>query len=209
MKFSNLSLRPSSPQTKLPLESPNSKGSSSPAGSGGFVIGLTGFGGASAGTSTPDSGSAATPTSPTTEPSTDDDTLSKLALGTSVKSEPGQVTHILGHHRSSSEPPILKKLNGQPSGQLSEASGYGSMTTQSTSSSRYEDWFQTLAFQTLRLKIIPVLVGCNYRLFIFKLRFSSIDRATNKYSRSRVDAGNVVDQIINRYNLGIPASIND
>jgi hypothetical protein len=57
----------------------------------------------------------------------DEDTFAKLdsAEGSSVV--PGKV---LGHHRSASEPPFLKDL--PQIGHLSE--GYGSMTTQSTSS---------------------------------------------------------------------------
>ena len=118
--------RPYPSQTKPSSESPNAKGMPPPAGPGGLLISLTDFHGDSAST-TPDTGSPLTPTSPPSEP--DEDTISKLALD---KCEPA--VHTPGHHRSSSEPPFLKKLNGLQSGQLSEASGYGSMTTQSTSS---------------------------------------------------------------------------
>ena len=84
---------------------------------------------ASAGTATPGTITPDSPSSPTsTSFDADEDTVAKLALAESSSSVAGG-GKVLGHHRSASEPPFLK--DGQ-SGQLSE--GYGSMTTQSTSS---------------------------------------------------------------------------
>ena len=83
---------------------------------------------ASAGTVTPGTITPDSPSSPTsTSFDADEDTVAKLALAESSSSL--AAGKVLGHHRSASEPPFLK--DGQ-SGQLSE--GYGSMTTQSTSS---------------------------------------------------------------------------
>ena len=122
----NFLFRPSSPQTHLVLESPNSKGESSTGQEDGrglkSYLDEASAGAVTPGTITPDS-----PSSPTsTSFDVGEDTVAKLALAKSSSSVAGKVQ---GHHRSASEPPFLK--DGQ-SGQLSE--GYGSMTTQSTSS---------------------------------------------------------------------------
>lgn len=58
----------------------------------------------------------------------DEDTVAKLALANSMSGVTGK---MLGHHRSASEPPFVR--DAHQTGQLSE--GYGSMTTQSASSS--------------------------------------------------------------------------
>jgi hypothetical protein len=116
---------PNSPQTQVSVESPNSKGESSEgkADGRGLVVRETSAGTVTPGTITPD-----TPTSPmSASHDGEEDTVAKLALAEGSSSVVGKV---LGHHRSASEPPFLR--DGHQSGQLSE--GYGSMTTQSTSS---------------------------------------------------------------------------
>ena len=83
---------------------------------------------ASAGTATPGTVTPDTPSSPTSlTPDGEEDTEAKLDLAEGSSSDKGKV---LGHHRSASEPPFVK--DGNQGGQMSE--GYGSMTTQSTSS---------------------------------------------------------------------------
>ncbi|CAB3993361.1 Hypothetical predicted protein [Paramuricea clavata] len=148
---------PNSPQAQVSVESPNCKGESSKGKKDDRGLDETSAGTVTVGTITPD-----TPTSPmSASPDGEEDTVAKLAL---AEGSSGLVGKVLGHHRSASEPPFLR--DGHQSGQLSE--GYGSMTTQSTSS-------------------------CSDA----GRRFNSIERTASKVTRSRVDACNIVEQIIN------------
>mgnify|MGYP002803527463 FL=1 len=151
---------PCSPQAQLTIESPNSKGESFSGQEDGLGLVLSE---ASAGTATPGTITPETPSSPTSlSPHGDEDSDAKLDLAEGASGVSGKV---LGHHRSASEPPFLKDVP-QINPQLSE--GYGSMTTQSTSS-------------------------CSDA----GRRFNSIERSASKFRGSRVNAGNIVDQIIN------------
>ena len=129
--FDNI-FRPSSPQTHLTIDSPNSKGESSTGQENN--LGLQSYlDEACAGTATPGTitpGTPATPTSTTFEGN--EDITDKLVLPNNMS---GGSRKGLGHCRSASEPPFIndgKQSEVAKSGQLSE--GYGSMTTQSTSS---------------------------------------------------------------------------
>lgn len=121
--------RPTVQNPHSTLESPSSKGEPSCGQEDGLGLPSNNLDEHGAGAVTSGSG---TPSSQSSHASTsldgDNQTITKLALAEGSNIVTGKA---LGHHRSASEPPLTKDV--LQTGQLSE--GYGSMTTQSTSSS--------------------------------------------------------------------------